>query len=442
MSVQGEPRIRSRFSDFVDPEFGIVGHVQELLREPGAPSFFHFGSRACNTSAFSQYRNFRDAGGASANRDTALLKAVGEAVERYCSALYCSDRLTLCAYRDIQADAVRPSDWALFSDSQYSSDGFPWKRFQDDTLVRWCPAIDVESRRQTLVPASRVYMPYFFDEGIGEVAIDQPISTGLACHESLERALVAGACEVIERDAIMLCWLTKYVPRRIDHKSLGEQNRDLVRRFQDAKFIVDVFAITMDHGIPVCIATIRGDIPSLPGLVVAGACSLDPDEAVRKSLEELAHTNLQCRLLQRRLGALTASSPDFPEVRDQAGHLRFYLDPRNVKCASYLFESSDKVDFREIESPKTGTPAGDLEVLCKRITGTGNRILAVDLTTPDVQEIGLFVVRAMIPGFHPLHLGHGNRSLGGNRIRSALMRVGNREGDQWLRVNPYPHPYP
>ncbi len=50
--------------------------------------------------------------------------------------------------------------------------------------------------------------------------------------------------------------------------------------------------------------------------------------------------------------------------------------------------------------------------------------LLCDLTTPDVNELGLQVVRAIIPGFHPLVVGHQIRSLGGKRLWTVPQKLG------------------
>ncbi len=83
-----------------DPRVGIVNDVREVPVEPGSPRFFHYAARACNTSAFSPQRNFHQTGGAATTRETALAKAVGEGVERYCGALYDRDRLVLTSAND------------------------------------------------------------------------------------------------------------------------------------------------------------------------------------------------------------------------------------------------------------------------------------------------------------------------------------------------------
>ena len=83
------------------------------------------------------------------------------------------------------------------------------------------------------------------------------------------------------------------------------------------------------------------------------------------------------------------------------------------------------------------TLLADATAVSTRIAATGHRPLLCELTTPDVAELGLAVVRAVVPGYHPLVSGHRYRALGGRRLREVPRRLGYRAGD-----NPLPHPYP
>jgi ribosomal protein S12 methylthiotransferase accessory factor len=52
------------------------------------------------------------------------------------------------------------------------------------------------------------------------------------------------------------------------------------------------------------------------------------------------------------------------------------------------------------------------------------------------------VVRALIPGFNPLFMGHHIRALGGERLWSVPQKLGYSGVNRATGDNPYPHPYP
>lgn len=429
------------FDVLVDPSTGIVGTLQETPVHPGEPRFFHFAARACNTRAFVEQRNFHNTGGASANRVTAVSKAIGEAVERYCAAIYHRDGLPLGAVEDGRFACIPPADFALHSEAQYAERGFPWAPFDDTTLLRWTPVTNLETGAQTHAPAAMVWIPYTYDRAAGEVPVVQPISTGLSCHQSYARSCVAGLSEVLERDAFTLCWLAKISPPQIRIETLPDDSYDVVQRFEATGDSVALFDITTDNGIPCFLSVLIGSSPERPALVFAASCDLDPAIAALKALEELAHTR---RYSQQIRSNLPSVSPDdgWKAVAGQIEHLNVAGDPANRAAYDFLFASPKRVDFDRYESLATGDTARDLAVYVQRVRETGHTAYAADLTSADVASLGLSVTRVVIPGYHPLFLGHQIRALGGRRLYEVPQKLGYPGITSPDQANPFPHPYP
>src|ERR1043166_9664351 len=86
--ADGYRRLSDIAQYLVDPRVGIVPYLAEQPREFALPEFFHYAAQACRTEAFAPHRNFRAAGGAAIDRSRATARAIGEAVERYCGAIY------------------------------------------------------------------------------------------------------------------------------------------------------------------------------------------------------------------------------------------------------------------------------------------------------------------------------------------------------------------
>lgn len=426
----------------VDDKVGLISVLEEVRPEPGAPNFFHFRARASDTSAFARETNFRDSGGAATTRDAAMAKAIGEAIERYSPALFDVEQLPLFAWRDARSAAVPPGEFALYADDQYAEPGFPWLPFRDDTVVRWTPATDLHSRAEILVPACRVFMPYNYYLGSGDTPIDQPISTGLACHASYAKAARVAFCEVIERDAVMITWQAAISPPAIRIETLPDDLYDLVQRFESKGLKVDMFDITTDNEVPTILSTLRGLNPAQAALVVAAAASLDAAEAARKSLEELAHTRRYCQWVKTHAARLVPDPPAFECVVDQMTHLGFYVDQHNLHYASFLFASDRGIDFEVLHNRASGDEAADLDALVSAIAATGERPLIADLTSSDVASLGISVVRAIVPGYQPLHMGFQLRSRGGRRLYDVPQRLGHRGIRRGEADNPAPHPYP
>ena len=442
--IQTESPVRQLFKKveyLVDDRVGIITHVGEFPVEPGGPQFFHFYGQACDTTAFSGQKNFATTGGASTNRGIAMAKAIGEAVERYCSAIYDIEEFALTDFASAPFPCVSPEEFALYSVAQYAQQGFPYQPFNERTPVRWAKMMDPLTADAWYVPACMVVMPYFYDTKHGEVPIAQPITTGLACHCSWEKAAMSAIGEVVERDAFTIAWQARLGMPKIKLDTLSPQNRDLVDRFERTGHSVTILNITLDHGIPSILSVIRHSSHEAPALLVAASADLDPDEAVRKSLEELAHTRRLALQLKATLPPLGLDL-DHESLIDQDSHIHLFCDHMHASLAEFLFSSERLMDFTEIHNLSTGDPKEDLTTYLERIAAIDHQVLLADLTTYDVKDLGLWVVRAVIPGFHPLCMGHPFRALGGRRLWTIPQKLGYPGITPETGDNPIAHPYP
>ena len=425
----------------VDDRVGIVRRVVESPRQAGAPDFFHYYAQASNTSAFCQQENFPNTGGASAIREVAIGKAVGEAVERYCSAIFDVEEFPLTAFEDASFACVSPEEFSLYAAHQTRLLDFPWVPFNSSTKVRWAPAIDLMAGSQCYVPAGMVYVPYYYYIESGDNPIVQPMSTGLACHCSLAEAAISAICEVIERDAFTITWQAMLSMPKINLESLSEANLDLVHRFEQDRCSVTLLNITLDNCVPTILGILSGRSPELPSLVFAASSEASPESAVRKTLEELAHTRRYAKQIKDHFPPVDPNN-DYASVTDQVSHLNLYSRHENAHLADFLFSSDELIDFSDIEALSSSDVEQTLDAILVRIQSTGHRVLLANLTTPDVGEIGLSVVRAIIPGYHPLFVGHRIRALGGERLWSVPQRLGYIGISRESGDNPHPHGYP
>ena len=434
-------RIQDVAADLLDVRVGIIQYIFEQPKEAGAPDFFRYVAQASNTRAFCPQANFAVASAAAGRRDTAIAKTLGEAIERYCAAIFHPHDFPLVAYREADFSCVHPHDFALYLPEQYKQHGFIFQPFAEDTLVRWAPVVDLGSAETVCVPACFVYVPYTFSRRAGEVPIAQPISTGLACHCSLAEAALGGICEVIERDAFTITWQARLARPHIRLESLSDANQDLVRRLERSGYRVTLLDATNDSGVPTIMGVMRNPLPNALPLVFAAAASLDPEEAVRKSLEELAHT-------ERYMWQIKATVPAVPyqpghrNIVDQVSHLSFWTNHDHAAYAEFIFSSTQAIDFQDIPNHATGDPRLDLDRLVTMVQRTGHRVLLADVTSPDVDQLGLKVVRAIIPGYHPLFMGYIVRALGGTRLWEVPQKLGYSEISRENGDNALPHPFP
>ena len=155
-------RLLGLWDQLVDPKVGIISEVQELPIDDDDPDFFHFLSTSCNTARFTSLRNFGNNGGVSTDRYVALAKAIGEGVERYCSAIFRYDDLDVAPFEALEQRAARPGDFALYRADQLAAGSLPWQTFREDVPVAWTEGASLHTDEPVLVPAAMVFVPYHY----------------------------------------------------------------------------------------------------------------------------------------------------------------------------------------------------------------------------------------------------------------------------------------
>ena len=435
-------RLLGLWDDLVDPKVGVIRKVSELRADDDEPDFFHYLATACDTGRFTLLNNFKDTGGVSSDRFGAMAKAIGEAVERYCSAIFDYRDLVLAPYDELAERAVAPESFALHSDAQYASEGFPWRPFRRDSPVCWTRGTSLVTGEPTLVPASMVYVPFHFLSSRPDTPIGQPISTGQACGVSWDDAVLSGLCEAVERDAFTLTWQARMSRPRVDPPTFPPAIRDLVDRYEAVGVQIELMDVTTDIAIPTVLAFALGDAPTSPAVTVAAATDPSFEIAAIKTLEELAHTRKYSRqLLQCTPPVAVDVEAEHPEVVDQGRHLRFYGPQESRRYAEFAWSSPELRPF----PAESGTPPSTEVALAAAVAAIAERGLepiACDLTTPDIRELGLRVARVVVPGLHPLFMGYRNRALGGERLYHVPQLLGFEGLEPGQPDNPYPHPFP
>ncbi len=338
----------------VDDRIGAIRQVSEVPLQAGAPLFSIFPHKPAIQAPSQTNTTSPIQEEPATSREAAMAKAIGEAVERYCAAIYTKEEFPLETFESAPFRCISPEEFALYSSAQYEQPDFPYVPFSKTTPIRWTPAVDARSGEICHVPASMVYLPYIYDIEGGEPPVSQSISTGLACHCSESEAAASALCEVVERDAFTITWQAKLPAPPISLDSLSEQNRDLVKRFECTGSIVRILNITLDDGIPTILSILMHPSDEAPAFVFAASSHLNPEIAVRKSLEELAHT--------RRL-AVELKREKNPPTMKQNLHVKLYTDHASCSAVEFLLVSGQGIEFQALPNLSSGNPDEDSGLL-------------------------------------------------------------------------------
>lgn len=377
--------------------------------------------------------------GVSVDPDHAKIKALGEAIERYCGAAFRDEEVLFGTFLDHLDLAVEPSAFALYANHQYRDASFPFQPFTPYTSIYWTPGQHAKTGRTHYLPACSVFVPYTFRVSRGEVPVMQPVSTGLAAHQTFHAAALNATLEVIERDCVAITWQARLSRPKVDLSTLESGHLDAIARFARLGYEIQILSIGNELPVPVFMGVMRNDKPGFPPLVVSAASHLCPSRAVMKCLEELA-------LMERAMKAMMSSERrsgtlDVNQIRTFHDQLRLWIHPDFADHARFLLESKEYVQLQDIPDGDRKDPESNLNQVIDNIDKIGYDLFLKDLTVPVIGKLGWRVVKAVIPGFHPVASGHIFRSLGGRRLWELPQKLGFAALDPDIGDNPIPSPF-
>ena len=441
--VVDERRLRERhaFSRLLRPVVGLMTRVGTLNSELGAPDFpiahtglgnLTFTMPHVSTPDGQDARNEALGGaGADTDRELAWIRAVVEGAERYASMAFEERDFVVASARELGSAALDLTRVPCHSARELAHPAAPFAKVDLDAPIRWVRGWSLIDGCERLVPATMTYIYFRPQPGEG---FWQMISTGVAAHTRLDEALVSAICESVERDAIALTWLLRLpLPRiELDGALPGElaRNLSIAGRSQVRHLFFDA---TTDLGIPtVYLLQLLEGQPKLAQFV---GCATDFDAAAAcaKTIREVAPSRAVFQLPRTRPSEID----EFSSLYDGAAELGLH---RHRGEFQFLIDSPRRRSLADMAVARPMDAAGRLRVLLERLRAIGSDAVAIDLTTDELREVGLWAVRVVVPGLMPMSAVHRGRYLGTPRLYQypADAGYGTYTEDD---INPAPQPF-
>src|SRR5262249_16982794 len=151
-------------------------------------------------------------------------------------------------------------------------------------------------------------------------------TSGGACHTEPTMAVLSGLLEIIERDSLMITWLRRISPCRIDYAADPAIGKIYEQYFSGSNLDVNVFEITLDIPVPTVLVVGSGTTSRGPFWAVGAAARPAKCDAVLKALKEAA----QCAAWARELAATQLGwrpAASFSNVIAFEHHVRLFCEP-------------------------------------------------------------------------------------------------------------------
>jgi ribosomal protein S12 methylthiotransferase accessory factor len=423
----------------VDELTGIIRYLYEVPMGPDDPQFFGYGSILADSAVYGCPTSSGTNGSTGTTREQAAAGAIGEAVERYSAAVVPDAKLVTASYQEVRGWALDPGLLALSSGKVDGALGCKYVPFRESQHLRWVWGYSLTRGKPLLVPAFAVYLPYA--PGPDEPHLAKGISTGLACGNTLEEAVLAGICEVVERDATMIMWHSKMsMPRIATHFSSSEALVQTLERFACCRSDIYLVNVTTDIGIPAIVAAAHDQSGKGPAVVVASKASLSREKAIVGALKELAQCIIWVRSItgsrQRRFAA------DLGDVNSREDHVLWPAREENRCHLSFI--TAGPVEANGLERTRESDDVSmDIATCVEMLRRSRLEVVMIDITPPDIREVGLSVARTIIPGAHPLYFGRRRGQQGLDRLLRMPLALGYTPRELTVdEINPLPHPFP
>ncbi len=433
--------IEAHKETLLSPLTGIIKQLEIVPKDPDEPKIPYVYGVALANHSFLDKEQGGDEGcsGKGLTLARAEISALGEAVERYSGACYQQKEIYLSSYQDISKSKLDPAELVLFRDEQYA--GLPYAPFQPDEAMGWVSGYSLVRDAHVEIPAISVFMNYKIhtpQENICAVT-----SNGLAAGATLLNAVLSASLEVIERDAFMITWCNKLPCHRIDPFSHPEKEiRDYCTSYGRRGVEMQLYRLPTDLPVHVFMGIgyqLTGD--DGPCVVVGLGADFDAATAAKSALLEIGQIrpSLKQRMrspeVKARLDELLENPGLVKELED---HDLLYSSRKMVHAFDFLFERPIEVfDWQKNEEENGTRLSRLLDVLKSR----NSDLIYYNLTPPEMEKLGLFTVRVIIPDMQPIHFGHENIRLGGRRLYELPQRLGFKTSITTpAELNENPHP--
>ncbi|MGZ8284652.1 MAG: YcaO-like family protein [Allosphingosinicella sp.] len=428
---------RERLSQLIAPMGGIGETITRIPPSSRLSEKFHMFSAVTANIGFIAPETMSarppmddedQVGGAGSDlvEDKASIRALAECVERYANFMFLRSEVIVDTAQALGDAALPLESLPLCSDAEYADPACPLIRPRHDAPIRWVPSLSLHSGEEKLLP---LVCTHLMHRPWPAELFTNSISTGVAAHFSPEKAMLNAICEVIERDAIANLWLARlpvprFQPSDAQLADWGLNEDTAVRTF--------FFDATLDCRARTVYLLQLTDNHPFAAQIVGCATDMSLEVACRKVVRE----TLCYRTKFEHEIAIPARIEDFIRLQDGAAYMG---RPEHREAFNFLIETEAGPMPAENDVPESD--AEQLRVLLAALEESGLDVFAVDLTTDELKDVGLWAIRVVMPQLMPMSPIYRARLLGHKRVYDVARRFGRNPDFDELSINPFPQPF-
>jgi thiazole/oxazole-forming peptide maturase SagD family component len=390
-------------------------------------------------------------GGVGITRHEALVRALGESLERYSHLVSVAAgavplrTATATELRSEGHEIVDPGALAWFAAEQYARPGFPFQPAGREARYGWVPMRRLPDGEPVLVPAQLPLVGYLPHRRRGEPWLAPAVTTGTATHRTGAAATRGALLELIQIDSAMGHWYGPAAAARIVPASRLAALLRLIDRYVGSSAATARFHYVPSPDLPAhtVACVLRQPGGRRPRTVVGLGCEVRLAAACYKALLEAVGVFQLAKLaMAEALPHEMRAGADETEIFDLDANVALYAGGGGSDLLAEKFPADLHIPDADLppdvppwlaSRPPPGPSSDDEEVVAalrSALLDRGIRLFERDLTTVDGLDLGLVTIRVWSPDLLALAL------------PSAPPLAHPRFAAHGGAVHERPHPYP
>ncbi len=398
------------FSDKV----GIVNAMLER-HELDEYNLYMYQCLSANTvSLFNLSREVSSGGlGVNESKKIAMTSCLAEALERYCMS-YIPQKEIIKDKKENLKNEYTFDNYFLYTDKQYKELNMFLNPNKEN--IEWTKIYNINNKKKFKYwPACLIYLPFDLNKPVAETT-----STGMAAGFTLEECFQSGLLELIERDALMLNFMQRLNPPEININSIDGKNEELIKTIKK-QYSIKIYKLYSDIKLPIYLSIIYKQEKNKMHYGIGACANLDSDYAINKSLKECLFTYFYS------LNIMDVRQGNPNKIKTLYEHFLYYQGDNFSK----LLFNSKTIDYKK-EKLSFGNLLEDLNNL-------NISVYYKELTTDDIKETGIKVVKVIAPGLIDLNKSHLYPRLGATRFFLVPQKLKLKYSN---KLTDMPHPFP
>jgi len=262
----------------------------------------------------------------------------------------------------------------------------------------------------------------------------QVTSNGVATQTTKKAAITKAIFELFERDAFLMYWLTKCVPRQIDVESIDDEELNMiVSKLKSAKISTHLLDCRNEFGIPVVVLVSVDDVRG--AVRVDAAAGFDLKQIIYKVFLDSLKWNIN--------GANQIQAIEGDMISNMHERELYWSNGKNKDKINFLIEGKS-ISFKEYqESFKVQANVSEYEQILKIAKNHGLQMISYCHTDDLARSVGLEVYRVIIPELMPIYFNEVQPHHNVTRLSMFANNISQLSGDTVVnnKINITPHPF-